>query len=309
MKWKEAILTGWHAGWRLVIFAAVSYGSFQLLLWGAGRFLRWLHVSTRHPPGLTWTWSLLLGETLLLVATLFALKIMARIEGRLITDYWLPWRGGSLRRFAEGMLWGLILVAALIGLIYFMGGYSFGERLLSGRSLPAYACLWLLTACVNGFAENLLFIGYPLFTLKKAIGFWPATTLLGLLFALAHGSNAGENLIGLTSIFLQFLLFALPIYLTGDLWLSIGLHAGGVFAESFLFSAPDSGVRYSGHLTNSSFHGSDWITGGSVGPEGSAAAFIVFLLGMIAFTLVYRGEAGVSAAERGRGSDDPGQSI
>lgn len=286
------MLTGWRAGWRLLVFAAISYGSFQVLRWGAGRLLHWFHVSTRHPPGQTWTWSLLLGESLLLIATLFALTIMARIEGRSITDDWLPWRDGSIRRFAEGILWGLLLVAALIGLIYSMGGYSLGERLLSGKSLAAYSGLWLLTACVNGFAENLLFIGYPLFTLKKAIGFWPAALLLGLLFAFAHSSNVGENLVGLISIFLQFLLFALPIYLTGDLWLSIGLHAGGVFAEDFLFSVPDSGVRYSGHLMNSSFHGRDWVTGGAVGPEGSAAAFIVFVLGMIAFTLIHRKKGG-----------------
>ena len=283
--------TVWRAGWRLVLFAAVAYGSFQLLLWGAGRLLHWFHVSTRHPPGLTWTWSLLLGEGLLLIATLAALRIMAGIEGHSITDYGLPWRVGSMRRFGQGALWGLLLVAALLGLIYSMGGYSLGEPLLSGRSLLAYSCLWLLTAVVNGIAENLLFIGYPLFTLKTAIGFWPAAVFLGLMFALAHGSNAGENLVGLTSIFLQFLFFALAIYLTGDLWLSIGLHAGGVFAMNFLFSVPDSGVRYSGHLTNASFHGSDWLTGGTVGPEGSAAGFIILVVGMIAFILVHRHKA------------------
>jgi hypothetical protein len=30
-----------------------------------------------------------------------------------------------------------------------------------------------------------------------------------------------------------------------------------------------------GRLTNSSFHGPDWLTGGSVGPEGSYLVFVV----------------------------------
>jgi len=33
-----------------------------------------------------------------------------------------------------------------------------------------------------------------------------------------------------------------------------------------------------GHLMNSSFHGPNWLTGGTVGPEGSLLVFPVLLL-------------------------------
>jgi hypothetical protein len=62
------------------------------------------------------------------------------------------------------------------------------------------------------------------------------------------------------------------------------------YAETFVYSTPDSGFQAQGHLLNSSFHGSKWLTGGSVGPEGSLMVFAVFLLAFILFDRVYRGQ-------------------
>ena len=42
-----------------------------------------------------------------------------------------------------------------------------------------------------------------------------------------------------------------------------------------------------GHLLNSSFHGPAWLTGGSVGPEGSALAFVVIAALWVVFDRVY----------------------
>ncbi len=77
----------------------------------------------------------------------------------------------------------------------------------------------------------------------------------------------------------------------GGLWLSVGIHAGGIFAEDFLLSAPDSGVVYTRHLTNATFHGPVWLTGGQAGPEGSVAAFVVFGVAAGLFLLIHRNTA------------------
>jgi hypothetical protein len=42
-----------------------------------------------------------------------------------------------------------------------------------------------------------------------------------------------------------------------------------------------------GHLLNSSFHGPIWLTGGSVGPEGSVFVFILIALLWVAFDRMY----------------------
>ena len=50
---------------------------------------------------------------------------------------------------------------------------------------------------------------------------------------------------------------------------------------------PDSGAMVPGHLLNSSFHGPRWLTGGTVGPEGSALVFAVIAGLFVVFDRLY----------------------
>src|SRR5450756_2021428 len=79
-----------------------------------------------------------------------------------------------------------------------------------------------------------------------------------------------QDKVGALSVFAMGMFFCLILRRTGNLWFAVGLHASFDWGETFLFSAPDSGIVAPGHLLNSSFHGPVWLTGGTVGPEGSA---------------------------------------
>jgi hypothetical protein len=81
--------------------------------------------------------------------------------------------------------------------------------------------------------------------------------------------------------------FCLTLRRTGTLWFAVGFHASWDWGESYLYSVPDSGGMSPGHLLNSSFHGSRWLTGGSVGPEGSVMVFVVIALAWVVFNRVY----------------------
>ena len=69
---------------------------------------------------------------------------------------------------------------------------------------------------------------------------------------------------------------------TGTLWLAVGLHAAWDFSLTFLYAVPGSGVSAHNVLLHSNLHGPRWLTGGSIGPEGSAIGIGVLL---IAFAL------------------------
>jgi hypothetical protein len=43
-----------------------------------------------------------------------------------------------------------------------------------------------------------------------------------------------------------------------------------------------------GHLLASSFHGPAWLTGGTVGPEGSVFDFVIMAIAFVVFDRVYR---------------------
>ncbi|MBV8053554.1 MAG: hypothetical protein JOZ80_20365 [Acidobacteriaceae bacterium] len=65
------------------------------------------------------------------------------------------------------------------------------------------------------------------------------------------------------------------------------MHASWDWAESYLYSVPDSGGMITGHLLRSSFHGPRLLTGGTVGPEGSVMVFVVIGAAWVIFDRVY----------------------
>jgi hypothetical protein len=65
------------------------------------------------------------------------------------------------------------------------------------------------------------------------------------------------------------------------------MHATFDFGETFLYSVPDSGVIFPGHLSNATLAGPTWLTGGTAGPEASVFDFLVLLLFFYGFHRLY----------------------
>jgi len=125
------------------------------------------------------------------------------------------------------------------------------------------------------------------FTLAQAIRFWPAAVVLSVAFGLVHSTNPGENKLGLAGVMLTRLFWCLTLRRTGNLWFAVGMHASFDFGETFLYSVPDSGMVFPGHLSNATLAGPRWLTGGSAGPEASVCDFIVLLLFFYVFHRLY----------------------
>lgn len=268
---------GLRAGWRLLVFVALT------LLIGFGLVvLVGPLVRKFHPPGV------LTGEGVGFIAALAASLVMGRaIEHRSLAEYGLPGRGAFGLQFWAGLLWGFAALTALLVLIDLDHGFDFGSRALAGAEIGKYAALWGVTFLLVGFFEEYFFRGYALATLTTGIGFWPSAVVLSAVFGAVHLNNAGEDWAGALCAALIGLFFCLTLRRTGSLWFAIGLHAGWDFSESFLYSVPDSGAMVPGHLLNSSFHGARWLTGGSVGPEGSALAFVIIVIMFLIFNHFY----------------------
>ncbi|HVO79495.1 MAG TPA: CPBP family intramembrane glutamic endopeptidase, partial [Terriglobales bacterium] len=129
--------------------------------------------------------------------------------------------------------------------------------------------------------------GYIQFTLAQGIGFWPAAALLSALFGATHVNNPGETPTGILGAAVIGFFFCLTLRRTGNLWFAIGFHASWDWGETYFYSVPDSGGVWPGHLLQSSFQGPTWLTGGSVGPEGSALLFVVIALTWVVFDRAY----------------------
>ena len=272
-----------RAGWRLLIFLLIAL----MIDTAETVVLAALHVPQIQRGGFTAT-VLLLTEGPQLLAVLAAARLMAALEARPFGLYGLSREGAFGASFWQGAAWGIAMIAATMFLIRAFHGYSFGDVSLHGTTLWGYAALWGVVFVLVGLFEEFLFRGYPQFTLATGIGFWPAATTLSAAFGAVHLHNRGEDIMGAISVFVIGMFFCLTLRRTGNLWFAVGLHCTFDWGETFLFSVPNSGIVAPGHLFNSSFHGPAWLTGGTVGPEGSVMNFVVVGIAAGIFGFVHR---------------------
>jgi uncharacterized protein len=270
---------GLRSGWRLLLF---------LLIAALLSFLLGSVTSHWHPHGASQLWFNWLFEFELFTAAAGSAFVMSRIEGRPWGSYGLPGRIAFGTHFWAGVIWGFFWLSALMLIMRAVGAFEFGGIAIQGLRLLRFAAFYGLVFLTVAFFEEFFFRGYAQFTLAQQIGFWPAAFLLSAGFGAVHLGNTGEAWVGIFAAACIGLFFCLTLRRTGSLWFAVGFHASWDWSESFFYSVPDSGLVVPGHLLNSSFHGSRWLTGGSVGPEGSIFVFVIIATMSIAFERVYR---------------------
>jgi hypothetical protein len=250
--------------------------------------LNWIFSSLQNASGVTGLWVDLLNDFVLAFSAMTPAFIMAKIERRPFDAYGLPRTQSFGRLFWAGVLWGLVSLTCLVLVMHGTGVFDFGPLALHGRRVFKFAIYWAAFFLFVGFFEEFLFRGYTLFTLSHGINFWPAAIFLSICFGAVHWHNPGETWVGLLAAALIGLFLCFTVRRTGSLWFAVGFHASWDWAESFLYSVPDSGGMVTGHLLKTSIHGPVWLSGGSVGPEGSAVVFVVLIIMTTAFNRIYR---------------------
>jgi len=269
---------GLRPGWSLVLYLGM----------GAAVFFA-LSSLTRFIPsgGAAELWQSFFTYIVLVIASLLPARGMAVVEKRPFGAYGLPWRGIFGKPFWMGLAWGVVALSVLMLLMRGVGVFSFGHLALHGARAVKFAAFWGGYFLLVGFFEEFTFRGYTQFTVARGMGFWPAALVLSFVFGAVHLQNPGEAWVGALAAGLIGLFFCFTLRRTGSLWFAVGMHASWDWGESYLYSVPDSGGMVTGHLLNPSFHGSRWLTGGAVGPEGSVLVFVVIAMTWVAFDRVY----------------------
>jgi len=262
-----------RSGWRILIYFSVVFFLYALEFVAVAFFLQ---------RNLSVIFKIILDESMMFLAAFGGALVMSRLECRASALYGLPLRSASRKQFCQGMFLGFCEVSFLVGAMKLFGSYSFGSLSFHGAKIVQWALLWIVASILIALAEEFLFRGYVQYTLAQGIGYWPAAVILSLFFGLVHRTNPGENWFGVANIFFTGLLWAFTLRRTGSLWLAVGWHATFDFGESFLYSVPNSGGVFEGHLSNATIaHGRTWLTGGDVGPEASVFAFVTLAIGAI----------------------------
>jgi CAAX protease family protein len=269
---------GLYAGTRWLIYLAMVGIVFLI----EASILHFVHVHAGGP-----SWWVMVSEASMMLAAILPGFAMARIEDRPFGDFGLPARGAFGRNFWVGALWGIASLTALMIVLRATGAFTFGSLDLHGGRIVKFALFYAVLFLLTGFFEEFLLRGYSQWVLSRGMNFWPAAALLSISFGAIHSGNAGEARTGLVAAGCIGFFLCLTLRRTGNLWWAVGFHMAWDWGESYLYSVPDSGTLLPGHLLNSSFQGPDWLTGGSVGPEGSYLVFVVIAGLWFAFDRAY----------------------
>lgn len=254
------------------------------------------------------TGSLFYSELTKAIGTLLAAWVMSLLEGRRLGEFGLPWGSGQGKFFLTGAVFGIAEIATIVGVLAAAGYYSFGSLEVHAAVLLKWALFWAAAFVVVGFFEEYAFRGYLQFALTKGFGFWTATIVTSLIFGLVHLANPGESWPGIAGVMAVGLFWCFTLRRTGSLWFAFGMHAAFDFGETFLFSVPDSGIVFPGHLSNAVIHsGPAWLVGGTAGPEASILDFVILAIFFYVVHVMYPAKPELSSAHATSAANSAGE--
>ncbi len=222
-------------------------------------------------------------------------SVMARVERRPFGAFGMPWRRALRAEFWQGAAAGIGALTVVIFALRATGAIQLSMSstpALQGAALSvAYAVVFLLLAMREEFG----FRGYGLFTLTELTeltGFWPAALATSVWFAWAHTGSANENWLGIVNVGIFGVMACVMLRRTGSLWMPIGFHAAWNWGQTYFFGVGDSGHPPApGHFLTSTVasEAPAWLSGASVGPEGSALCTVLVAILILVYTRVLSG--------------------
>jgi hypothetical protein len=194
---------GLRAGWSAVIFVILSV-LFAITLGTAATAIA-RHIPHVKSSNLTPA-TALIGETILFLAMLGAVALVALMERRRILDYNL--RGPQpLVHFFSGIVAGFAALSALVGALVWGGWLHFGPVALHGAQIYGYAAIWGVVFLLTGVFEEGSFRGFLQFTFTRGINFWWALGTVGAACLIVLFTATGN---GVWGVYLAALLGLFP---------------------------------------------------------------------------------------------------
>ncbi len=262
----------WRAGWRMLVYIIAAFIVGKLI----STPLKWLVPGVPESDFLSWTHTLiwLIGILALLIAGLLVLRFFDRRPPALLG---LGFGRGWLRELALGVVGGLVATGLLVLILVAAGGVSLTlspDPSTSLGALPLFLVIFTLAAAL----EELVFRGYLLQSLAEGSRRWIAVLLLCIPFTWGHADNPDVTMIGIANIFLAGVILAILYFQTRRLWLPIGFHISWNLAQSWLWGFDVSGIKIQDQLFVMNPTGSEYLTGGEFGLEGSALSTVLFVV-------------------------------
>ncbi|MFZ6012115.1 MAG: type II CAAX prenyl endopeptidase Rce1 family protein [Bacteroidota bacterium] len=184
------------------------------------------------------------------------------------------------KEIVAGVALGFGCISLSISILYLLGNYQF-----IGISFAGYNAKVLVILLLAALIEDLLHRGLILRILEQWLGTYLA---LALAVSIEMQHFANPNIEFSFTELLLFVLWGFTLGLmyvyTKRIWLPFAFHIGWNFAQPF-YGSNLTGLDDMGKIIDARFVGSESITGGAVGIEGSV--FTILILFTLSATFLY----------------------
>ncbi|QEC52922.1 hypothetical protein EDD80_105129 [Anseongella ginsenosidimutans] len=183
-----------------------------------------------------------------------------------------------LKDIGLGALAGTIIILLAFLVLWITGTVSSLElnEAFSARELLLWFGIYLIVA----FVEEVMFRGYFLNVFMERYTPFAAVLMSSLFFAFMHLLNPSFGWLGFLNIALAGVLMGLLFFYRGNIWLPVGLHFGWNFVQGTVLGFNVSGIDAE-NILSLQLKGSELISGGEFGLEGSLVTTLVCLCAII----------------------------
>ncbi len=185
------------------------------------------------------------------------------IDRKSVMSLGFQWRGFE-KDFWTGSFWGIGMIAAGFVVLLLLGNVTIAGYKFDIGSLLGFFALFVVVA----LSEEILVRGYILTNLMDSMNRYVALVVSSVLFFLMHGVNPNMGVLPGVNLFFAGIVLGAYFIFKRNLWFSIGMHLTWNFFQGPIFGFAVSGMSAQS-LVIQETHGSDLLTGGRFGFEGS----------------------------------------
>ncbi len=181
-----------------------------------------------------WEWWAMRGIIVVIAATIVVWISRRFVDKKSAKSLGLNFDFTALKDFMTGAVLSSLMVAVIFAILYYAGlveitGINMKH---SGFSLVLWLMIWFWgTGLAVGRSEELVFRGYLLQNLKEGIGLVWAVIISCFFYGLVHMSNPNSSILSGILIALLGFVRIFGWLRTGQLWLSMGMHASWNFFQ------------------------------------------------------------------------------
>ncbi|GGG79769.1 CPBP family intramembrane glutamic endopeptidase [Corynebacterium pelargi] len=221
------------------------------------------------------------GAVGMIAAVTLGSWLMAKTSGISFGDLGIKKQHWASRAIT-GAVWGILALSAVGLIINVLGGTR--TTYVFDTSMVGALVTGVVFFAFQGTWEELIYRAYLMPHFSKVMGNTWSVIVTSLLFTLFHGLNPGMTLMPILNLLVASIVFSLIYIKTGNLLLTGLAHGMWNFSQGFIFGSLVSGNTTPGSLFASAPKGSELISGGSFGFEGSIVTTFVGVV-IIAFLL------------------------